>query len=123
MPHIAEEINAMFSKKSIFEEEFPKCAEKEHGSDYIINGVVFKSAIEDIDFGTAGTFLNSIITEVRKKKAKDRMALNKEIASMIINVPEEYYRATIAANDELMQICKAKSSQVSKGEYSVEIKV
>jgi valyl-tRNA synthetase len=122
MPHIAEELNTMFSKKSIFSEEFPQSSESEHGSDYIINGVVFKSAIEDIDLGTAGTFLNSIIAEVRKSKAKEQMALNKEIASIIINVPEEYYKTVIAAKDELMQICKAKDVQVSKGEYSVEIK-
>ncbi len=122
MPHIAEELNTMFGKSSIFANDFPQCSEKEHGSDYIINGVVFKSAIEDIDTGTVGTLLNSIITEVRKSKAKDRMALNKEIASIIIKVPEEYYNTTIAAKDELMQICKAKDVQVSKGEYSVEIK-
>jgi hypothetical protein len=59
---------------------------------------------------------------VRKSKAKEQMALNKEIASIIINVPEEYYKTVIAAKDELMQICKAKDVQVSKGEYSVEIK-
>ncbi len=123
MPHIAEELNAMFESNDIFANEFPQHMARTHNSDYIINGVVFKSAIQDIAFDTAGTFLNGIITEVRKAKAKGRMALNKEISSIIINVPEEYYMTTIAAKDELMQICKAKDVQVSKGEYSVEIKI
>jgi len=123
MPHIAEELSAMFGNKDIFAEEFPRYySESSKPSDYIINGVVFKSAMEDIDFGTIGVLLNNVIAEVRKAKARERLALNKEIASIIINVPEEYYQAAIAANDELMHICKAKAVQISKGEYSVGIK-
>ncbi len=123
MPHIAEELNALLgSGKSVFAEEFPKHSEEKRGTDYVINGIVFRSAVEDIDLGTAGTFLNSIIAEVRKAKARDRLALNKGIASTIIKVPEEYYSAVIAAKDELARICKSKEVQVGKGEYSVEIK-
>lgn len=122
IPHVAEEINSMFNKKSIFTKEFPIYKEQESKADYIINGLIFKSAIIDIDYKDAGAFLNVIIGEVRKQKAQKRMALNKEIIRININVPESYYKVVSIAKEELENICRSKSIHIKRSkELSVSI--
>ncbi|MGI0134080.1 MAG: class I tRNA ligase family protein, partial [Candidatus Micrarchaeaceae archaeon] len=124
IPHVTEEVNSMFvSDRSITLEEFPKHTERKSPPDYVINGIIFNSDIIDEDYENVGAFLNTIIAEVRKAKARARIALNKEIASININVPEEYYKAAIAAKGEIAQICKSASVEVAQGVYSVGIKV
>ncbi len=123
VPFVCEEIHTMLANGSIFNEDFPTYTQKLSGSDYAINGVVFKSAIVDIDYENAGALMNLIISYVRKAKAKEKRALNFEIASININVPEEYYRAALSSKEELKQICKARKVEVSKGSYSVDVKI
>jgi valyl-tRNA synthetase len=123
-PHICEEINSRFSAKSIFTEEFPKYAEKPEGPSFVLNGVVFSSDIVEVDYSSAGVLLNDIIADVRKQKAAQRLALNKEITSININVPEEYYKAVEIGRSDLKSICKASEVKLSKAaEYSVSIEV
>ncbi|MDE1868502.1 MAG: valine--tRNA ligase [Candidatus Micrarchaeota archaeon] len=124
IPHITEEVNSMFNSDiSITLAEFPKHTERKAPPDYAINGIVYNSDIIDEDYENVGAFLNTIIAEVRKAKASARIALNKEIPSININVPEEYYKAAIAAKGEIAQICKAQAVEVAQGVYSVSIKV
>jgi len=123
-PHISEEINSRFSERSIFEGDFPKHAERPEGPSFVINGIVFSSDIVEIDYGSAGALLNDIIADVRKAKAAQRLALNKEITSININVPDEYYKAVEIGKGELKSICKASGVKVSRAaEYSVSIDV
>ena len=124
VPHLAEEINSMFNKKgSIFEQKMPEYHELGSGQDYVINGLIQKSEME-IDASSIGTFLNLVIGEVRKEKAKNRIALNHEITSININVPDEYISAVLASQDELKNILKAKEITAKKGkEFSVSIKI
>jgi valyl-tRNA synthetase len=122
MPYISEEINGMFQKESLFGEAFPAHATVEAPADYVMNGLVFKSAIVDYDIEACGAFLNNIIADVRNAKARDRLSLNKEIASININVPEEYYRAAEAASEEIKSICKAGALKLKKHkEYSISV--
>ncbi len=124
IPHVAEEINSMFSKKSIFTKTFPVYKERESKADYIINGLIFKSAIIDMEYEDAGAFLNIIIGEVRRQKAQKRMALNKEITRMNINVPTSYYNVVSIAKEELENICKSKSIHINKSkDLSVSIEL
>jgi valyl-tRNA synthetase len=123
IPHICEEINFMFDKESIFLQGWPKYSEPVRGPDYVINGIVYRNEFAYIDVGDAGTMLNAIIADVRKAKAAAKKALNYEISSININVPEEYYTITFSSKEELMQICKAKKVEVDKGKYSVEVKI
>ena len=118
----SEEINSMFSDKSVYLEDYPAYAEKPAPADFVINGLVFKSALVDVDAETAGTVLNDIISEVRKQKTRDRIALNGEISSININVPDEYINAVSAAKGELQKICKALDIAIKKSkEFSVTI--
>jgi len=123
MPYICEEENSLFSKHSIFKEEWPKHTTTSSSPDYVINGILFKNEIADIGYESAGAFLNSIISEVRKAKAKEKKALNYEISSININVPEEYYSVTLSSKEELMQICKARKVVIGRGEYSVKVDI
>lgn len=121
MPYVAEEINGMFDGTSVFRKGFPAHVEKEDPSAYVINGVIFKSGIVEVDYEETGALLNKVISDVRKAKAGGRLALNKEIASININVPEEYYKAVEFAKGEIGQICKAGSVNVEKGAFSVSV--
>ncbi len=123
IPYTSEEINEMFEKESIFAKGWPEYKEIATGSDYAINGMLFSSKIADIGYENIGAFLNSIISEVRKAKAKEKKALNYEISSININVPEEYYSVTLSSKEELMQICKAKDVKIGKGVYSVKVEM
>jgi valyl-tRNA synthetase len=124
VPFVCEEINAMFdSEKSIFEQGFPAYAESGEPSSYVINGFVFKSAVLDIDYVNAGAFVNGIIGEIRKQKAQGGIALNRELATININVPEEYYNAALVARPDIAGICKASKVNIKKGKFSVEIAV
>ncbi|MFI5412642.1 MAG: valine--tRNA ligase [Candidatus Micrarchaeales archaeon] len=123
IPFLCEEINSTMNKGSIFEQKFPAFAEKIKGSDYVINGLIQRSAV-DMDYENTGAVLNDVITEVRKEKAKNRLALNKEITAININVPDEYYNAVVASKDELKQICKAHDVKVGKNkDFSVSISI
>ena len=124
IPFAAEEINESLGNESLMAQQMPKYAEKKSGADYVINGVVFSSAIVDIDYEDAGTMLNNVIGEVRKQKAASRIALNKQISSMHINVPEAYYNVVKGYSAELGKICKAEKVSVSVSEsYSVAINI
>ncbi|MGI0100354.1 MAG: valine--tRNA ligase [Candidatus Micrarchaeaceae archaeon] len=123
MPHAAEELYHGMSKESVFSQRFPEYMEMEGPSSYVMNGIVFKSAMVIVDYESTGALLNGIISDIRKAKAKAKKALNFEIASININVPEEYYKATLSSKEELMQICKARTAEINMGNYSVEIKV
>ncbi len=124
MPFLCEEENeGFFTNRSLFEEEWPKYTEPPTGAGYAINGVISKGGSVAIGYESAGAFLNSIISEVRQAKAKGKKALNYEISSININVPEEYYSVTFSSKEELMRICKAKAAVISKGEYSVKVDI
>ncbi len=121
IPHVAEEINSTFSKKSVFTRKFPEYTERNAPTDYVINGLVFKSAIVDNDYEEVGALLNAIVADVRKYKASNRIALNKEVTSIDIKVPETYYKAVEYARPEISGICKSQKVSVSKGAYSVNV--
>ena len=123
MPHVAEEVNSIFNDKSIFARKFPIYKERSAPTDYVINGLVFKSAIIDNDYEEVGTLLNAIVADVRKFKASNRIALNKEVTSIDIKVPETYYKAVGYAKSEISGICKSQKVNVSEGEYSVNVTV
>ncbi|MDE1871260.1 MAG: valine--tRNA ligase [Candidatus Micrarchaeota archaeon] len=123
MPHASEELFSKMKGSSIFLEGFPENLDIRSGSDYVINGIIFKSAVVGIDYESVGAFLNAIISDVRKAKAREKKALNFEITSININVPEEYYKATLSSKEELVQICKAKKVEIAKGEYSVTVNI
>lgn len=120
VPHVCEEINAMFAKESIFKAEWPKGVDVPKGPSYAINGLIFSSQIE-VEPEAAGMILNNIIGEIRKQKANARVALNKEVASINIKVPDEYYTIVDSSKGELAQIVKAKAIDLKKGDYSIEV--
>jgi valyl-tRNA synthetase len=123
IPFTCEEVNSMFSKSSIFDQKFPVFAPQPEPGGYVINGLLQRSAVE-LDYEDVGAILNDVIAEVRKEKAKNRIALNKEIASININVPGEYYSAVSVVKDELKSICKAQKVEVSEAKkFSVTVKV
>ncbi len=123
IPFVSEEINSELNKGSIFEQKFPVFAEKAQQNDFVINGLIQTSPIKD-DYENVGALLNNVIAEVRKEKAKNRLALNKEITAININVPDEYYNAVVDSTDELKQILKAHEIKViKKKEFSVSIKI
>ncbi len=116
IPHVSEEINSMFSTESIFTNSFPPHEKPASKTDYIINGLIFKSAVVDFDYADAGAMLNIIIGEVRKQKATKRMALNKEVTRINIKVPDSYYRVVSVAKSELENICRSKEVDIEKAE-------
>ncbi len=123
IPFVCEEINAMFNKGSIFEQRFPEYRKLAGPSDYTIYGMIQKSGVI-IDYTAVGALLNDVIGIVRKEKSSKKLALNKEISSININVPEEYYSAVLDSADELKSICKAQSIKVSKNkDFSVSVKI
>ena len=122
LPFVCEEINMSFTKESIFLKPFPTFVEKPSPKGYVINGIFQKSVIE-IDYENTGVLLNNIISDVRKAKAAEKKSLNFEIASININVPEEYYNAILSSQEELLHICKAKKVEIAKGSYLVTVKI
>lgn len=122
VPHVCEEVNSMFSKGSVFKREWPTSVDLPKGPSYAINGLLFTSQIE-VEPEAAGMILNNIIGEIRKQKANARMALNKEVASINIKVPDEYYTIVDSSKGELAQICKAKAINLQKGDLSIEVKM
>ena len=124
IPHVSEEINSFFKSTSIFQEEFPKSVKQESKADYVINGLIFKSALVDVDYESAGNMLNKVISDIRKEKAQHRIALNKPIKRININVPAEYYNAVKVALGDIKEICKAEQvEEKSSDNYSVSIEV
>ena len=123
MPHAAEEVYSKAHGSSIFLERFPVPMGQHIGVGYDIYGVLFKGPKAEIDYCSIGAVLNAVITEVRKAKAREKKALNAEIASINIKVPEEYYNTTLSSKDEIALICKAGKVSVQKGEFSVETKI
>jgi valyl-tRNA synthetase len=122
IPYIVEEINAMFSAKSVFEGGFAVHTDVAQPAAYAMNGLVFTSGIVEYDIEACGAFLNGIISDVRNAKARARLPLNKEISSININVPEQYYRAAETAKDEIKSICKAGSVVIARSsEYSIRV--
>ncbi len=123
IPFICEEINSSMSKQSIFESAFPEYKETPEQSDYVINGLIQNTAVE-FDYSSVGALLNEIISSVRKEKSGKKLALNKEITAININIPEEYYSAVVASKEELKLILKANDVKVEKAkEISVSITV
>ncbi len=123
IPFMCEEISEMLGYGSVFERGFPEYKERAERRSYVINGVIFASDLVEIDPESVGALLNNIISEVRKEKARSRLALNKTITSININVPEEYYSAVLSSTGELKQILKSKEIEVEKGkQFSVSIK-
>ncbi len=124
VPHAAEEINSMFSEDYLFKAQFPEHKEAPHGAGYAINGVVFQSDIIDTDFADVGTLLNDIISDVRKAKAKQHLALNYEINSAEVTVPVQYAKAVEQCKKELANICKIRNVNIKAGsDYSVAINI
>jgi valyl-tRNA synthetase len=124
IPFTCEELNSRFTEKSIFSMKFPKYSDRESPSDYVINGLVFKSALVDVEPDSVAAMLNNIISQVRRAKATARLALNKEIASININVPEQYYKAVAASQEDLKRILKAVKIELKGSEeLSVSITV
>ena len=124
MPFTCEEMNSKFTEKSIFSMKFPEYKKRDSPSDYVINGIVFKSAIVDIEPDSVAVMLNNIISQVRRAKASARLALNKEIASININVPEQYYNAVAASEEDLKRILKSVKIELKgSDELSVSINV
>ena len=124
MPFTAEELNESLGRESLMVSRMPKYAEPKGKADYVINGIVFSSAIVDIDYLDAGAMLNNVIGEVRKQKASSRVALNKQISLININVPEAYYNVVKAYSKELGKICKAENVSVHMASsYSVAINI
>ena len=122
MPHAAEEINAMFGKKSIMLEEFPKHVKVDKPNGYVINGLIFESGVVSTDIDSTGNLLNDIIAIVRKRKSDSKLALNAPAKLININVPAEYYNAVHASRDELKSICKAEKLEVRETkEFSVDV--
>ncbi len=124
IPHAAEEVNSMFSQESIFLEAFPVYAEKPSPADYIINGLIFKSSIVEVDYEEAGALANDIVSDVRKAKAARKIALNKPITLININVPDAYYNTVLSAANDIKEICKAGDVKVGRSkDYSVSIQI
>ncbi len=122
IPYVSEEINSWFSKSSIFEGSAPQYVEEIETSDYVINGLLFEEGFVKIDYEDIGAFVNNVIGEVRKRKSEAHMALNAEISTININVPEAYYKVSLLSKGEIEGICKAKNVEVKKGEsFSVSI--
>ena len=124
LPYISEELNSWFSKTGIFEGGLPQHFEEIEASDYVINGLLFEEGFVKIDYQDMGAFLNNIVAEVRKRKSESHMALNGEVSTININVPEAYYKVSLISKEEIKGICKAKNVEVKKSkDFSVSISI
>ncbi|MGC8694183.1 MAG: valine--tRNA ligase [Candidatus Micrarchaeia archaeon] len=123
IPFVAEEINSMFCNESIFKEKLPAFVEMPSEPSFVMNGLLFSANLEE-DPEIYGEMLNAIIVEARKQKAKLKIALNKQIKSININVPVEYYNAISANTEDIKGIIKADNIKLTEGkELSVSIEV
>ncbi len=121
IPYISEEINSYFEKETVFN-NFPKYTKKASEIDYVINGLVFQSAIVDIDPENSGIVLNDIIADIRKYKSNKKLALNKELNKVEIDIPERYERIIEIASIEIKNICKIKKIIIkAKKQYKINI--
>jgi valyl-tRNA synthetase len=101
-PHMAEELNCeLFGRKgSIHHASWP-----EAGPEYAEE--VAKVAV-----------LNSVISELRQHKAKNRLAQNAELAKVRLSLPESMDAGLLS---ELQRISKIKAVETVTGEFSVSV--
>jgi valyl-tRNA synthetase len=123
IPFVSEEINSMFSSNSIFKEKLPTYIEMPEEPSFVMNGLLFAASFEE-DPEIYGEILNKIVSEARKQKAKAKIALNKPITSININVPDKYYKAVVISQDEIKGILKASLVNITQGkELSISINI
>jgi valyl-tRNA synthetase len=101
-PHMAEELNCeLFGRKeSIHNARWPDA-----GPEYAEE--VAKVAV-----------LNSVISELRQHKARNRLAQNAELAKVRLSLPEPMDAELLS---ELQKISKIKEIEALKGEFSVSV--
>lgn len=101
-PHMAEELNSeLFGRKgSIHHAQWP-----EGGPEYA----------EDV---AKVTVLNSVISELRQHKARNRLAQNAELAKVRLSLPDGMDAELL---QELQKISKIKEIETIKGEFSVSV--
>jgi len=60
---------------------------------------------------------------IRREKTKNKLALNYPLTSIVINLPEKYYKLIEKNIKEISSICKVGSISLSNAqELSIEIK-
>lgn len=107
-PFVTEEIYSAFFGKSIHSSEWPACEEE-----YI------NESKENI-----GVALHSILSEVRKFKASKTLALNEDVSSAEITLPQSLLGETAAIEEEISRVGKVKNvSFVEGSELKVSVKV
>ncbi len=106
-PFAAEELYSKLGGGSIHKETFP----------------VADASWKDEKSESDATVLNEVITGVRKAKASARLALNYQITTILINIPDKYNTLVETNREELLAICKANGIEIRNADaLSVEIK-
>jgi len=66
--------------------------------------------------------LNDIIADIRKYKSNKKLALNKELSKVEIDIPDRYERIIEIASIEIKNICKIKKIIIkAKKQYKINI--
>ncbi|MGC8776849.1 MAG: valine--tRNA ligase [Candidatus Micrarchaeia archaeon] len=70
-----------------------------------------------------GRYINEVISAIRREKTKNKLALNYPLTSIVINLPEKYYKVIERNKKEIASICKIEDIELKNAkEVSVEIK-
>ncbi|MGC9205358.1 MAG: valine--tRNA ligase [Candidatus Micrarchaeia archaeon] len=70
-----------------------------------------------------GKILNNVIGTIRREKTKNKLALNYRLTTIVINLPEEYYKLIEKNKKDIAEICKVDNIELNKaGELSVDLK-
>ncbi len=107
MPFSTDHLYRKLKKRSVHLESFPQADESK----------ISKEAEEN------GLYINNVISAIRREKTKNKLALNYLLTSIVINLPEKYYKLIEKNKKEIGSICKVENIELKNAdELSVEIK-
>ena len=109
MPHITEKLYQSFFKKYDSKQSI-----------HLTNWPTIREA-SDENSEKAGDLLIKIIDDVRKMKSENKLAMNKEIKSVVVSADDAEMFAELI--EDLKQTVNAKEVQYKQGEFKVDIVV
>ncbi|MGC8710614.1 MAG: valine--tRNA ligase [Candidatus Micrarchaeia archaeon] len=107
IPYSTDYLYRRLNNKSVHLQTFPKEDDKQISAGAEENGKI----------------LNNVIGTIRREKTKNKLALNYRLTTIVINLPEEYYKLIEKNKKDIAEICKVDNIELNKaGELSVDLK-